>query len=207
MPGQRKQLQIAKRRQQVAELYLQSWTQAEIARHLSVSQATVSADLKKVAQQWRDSALRDFDLARGEQLAKLQRVEREAWDAWHRSLKPAETAVVSGEAPGERKLRRSVKHQHGDPRLLEVIHKCIASHRALLGLDAVTVKEDADEQLDPDLRRARLLTLVDSAHERQAAQTAGTGPGGEQPGAVRVGDQQREVEAGPTSGLPGRSDR
>lgn len=97
----------------MAELYLASWSQGEIARELGVSQATVSSDLKKLAQAWRDSAARDFDLARGLELERLDRIEREAWAAFERSKKPAETAVVSGEAQ-DRKLRRSLKHQHGE---------------------------------------------------------------------------------------------
>ncbi len=42
---------IEHRRQQVAERYLQGWTQAAIARELAVSQATVSSDLKAIRRE------------------------------------------------------------------------------------------------------------------------------------------------------------
>jgi DNA-binding NarL/FixJ family response regulator len=73
---------IAKRRQRVADLYIQGWTQVAIAGELRVAQSTVSSDLKRIQQAWRESSIRDFDLARELELQKLIRIEREAWSAW-----------------------------------------------------------------------------------------------------------------------------
>jgi hypothetical protein len=127
---------INRRRETVADLYIQGWTQAQIANHLSVSQPTVCADLKAVQKQWRESSIRDFDLLRERELKKLSRLEREAWTAWERSQKPAQTAVVSTDGRSDQKTQKTVKDQIGDPRFLAEIHKCVASRRALLGLDA-----------------------------------------------------------------------
>ena len=80
-------VRIEQRRQQVAELYLTGWTQAAIARELSVSQATVSADLKVIRRQWRESGIRDFDEAVAEELSKYQILEREACSGWQCSMK------------------------------------------------------------------------------------------------------------------------
>jgi hypothetical protein len=110
-----KKLAIARRRQEIAELVLEGWTQAAIAEKLSLSQAAVSKDLKQIRIAWRESSIRDFDELRCQELAKLDMIEREAWAAWRRSQQPAQTATVNGEA-GSQKAKRTVRHQYGDPR-------------------------------------------------------------------------------------------
>jgi hypothetical protein len=135
--SRRETLAIEQRRQAVADLYLQGWIQTAIADHLSISQSTVSADLKAVQAQWRESAIRDFDTARGIEIRKLERVEREAWQGWEQSKKPTQTAVMTTDGQ-KQTTRKAVSEQHGDPRFLELIQRCIASRRSLLGLDAPT---------------------------------------------------------------------
>src|SRR4051812_36084473 len=90
------------RRRQVIDLYLQGWSQPAIAEHLKVGQTTVSLDLRIIQKQWRESAIRDFDQLRARELAKIDFLEREAWAAWQRSQKPAQSAVVNGEGTGQR---------------------------------------------------------------------------------------------------------
>ena len=130
-----RKLEIVQRRQKVAELFLQGWNQDAIGRELNISQPQVAADLKKINQTWRESAIRDFDEARNQELARLQRMEREAWSAWERSKQPSQTATVNGEA-GAQTARRTVKHQYGDPRFLDIALRCSEARRQLLGLDA-----------------------------------------------------------------------
>jgi hypothetical protein len=129
-----KRLELIRRRQQIAELYLQSWTQVAIAGRLGISQSIVSDDLKRIRQEWRASTIRDFDLAQIEELQKIDRIEREAWSAWAQSQKPAQSAVINGDG-GDRPTRKSIRNQHGDARLLEVILKCNAARRTMLALD------------------------------------------------------------------------
>jgi predicted transcriptional regulator len=75
------------RRKQVGDLYVQGWTQAAIAAELGVTQATISNDLKKIQEAWREDAVHDFDLRREIELQKIDRVEREAWPACEDSKK------------------------------------------------------------------------------------------------------------------------
>jgi hypothetical protein len=131
-----KKFEILRRRRQVAELYVQRHTQATIADKLGISQATVATDLQRIRREWRVSTLRDFDTACELELQQLDRVEREAWDLFTRSQKPAQSAVI-GDGNGS-PTRKSVKNRDGDIRALEVILKCGTARRALLGLDAPT---------------------------------------------------------------------
>lgn len=77
----------------VAKLYLQGKTQAEIAEELSsirtytLTQQTISDDLKALVKEWRKQRFDDIDELKGEEISRLNRVEAEAWSAWFRSCK------------------------------------------------------------------------------------------------------------------------
>ena len=157
MPAQRsKKLEIERRRQQVGDLALQGWTQSAIADQLSISQATVSDDLQRIRRQWRESTVRDFDLAQAESLQEINRVRREAWPAWERSQKPQQSAVLNGDGATGRK---TLKNQHGDPRFLDIILKCNAAEQALLGLAAPTRIEPVMPSYQPLTTEARLMHI------------------------------------------------
>jgi len=143
-----KKVERARRRQQVAELYVQGWNQYAIAAHLHICQTTVCFDLKALRKEWRESSIRDFDTLRELELKKLEHVEREAWAAWERSQKPLQSAVLNGDGSAAR-ARKTVKNQHGDPRFLEQVQKCVAQRRALLGLDAPTLVAPVTPSGDP----------------------------------------------------------
>jgi len=130
-----RKLAIAQRRQQVAKLYLQGKGQAEIAHELNLAQATISRDLESIQTAWRQSSIRDFDAQRDLEIAKLNQVEKEAWAAWERSQQPALTADVIG-AAGSQTAKRTLRHQCGNPRFLELALRCNEERRKLLGLDA-----------------------------------------------------------------------
>jgi hypothetical protein len=198
-------LAILQRRKQVVELYLQGWSQPAIAHHLEVSQPTICSDLKAIRQDWRDSAIRDFDELRATELQKLDLIEKEAWGAWQRSQKPAQSAVVTGEGH-DQKARKSMKHQYGDPRFLQLISHCIGQRRAILGLDVVAVTAPQENSLNGnislDVRRERIMALVAAFGDRERSGGPGTAVDHVQPGNVRTGDERRPVENGPPPGPP-----
>lgn len=138
MPRSRREnVSLSRRRAAVADLYIQGWRQLDIANHVGVAQSTVSLDIAAIHKMWRESSIRDFDVLREGELRKLDRLEREAWLAWERSQKPAQAAVMSTDGDRQR-TQKTVKEQTGDPRYLDIIHKCNIARRALLGLDAPT---------------------------------------------------------------------
>jgi hypothetical protein len=200
-------LAVLHRRKQVVELYLQGWSQPAIADQLEVSQPTICADLKAIRQDWRDSTIRDFDELRATELQKLDLIEREAWGAWQRSQKPAQSAVVTGEGH-EQKARKSMKHQYGDPRFLQLVSHCIGQRRAILGLDVLSGPVHPENNLNVnvslDARRERIMALVAAIGDRE--RTGGTRApiNHSEPRNVRNGDERRPVENGPPPGLPGQ---
>lgn len=125
-------------RLRISDLYLQGWIQADIAEVVGVSQATISRDLKTLHDEWQQRALANFDEVKAEQLAKVDRLEREYWRAWERSCEDAETetqkTVEYGQ--GERvESQMQRKGQAGDPRFLVGVQWCIERRAKLLGLD------------------------------------------------------------------------
>jgi hypothetical protein len=166
----RQSVALAERRARVGDMYLQNWTQTAIAERLGIAQSTVCADLKAIQQSWRESAIRDFDQARVVELQKLNRIEREASAGWQRSQKPAKAAQISGQGTSERSVE-FIHNQVGDPRFLDQIQKCFADRQVLLQLDiSAPVPPDQPQQyLSLEERRARLLTIIETIRQRQAA--------------------------------------
>jgi hypothetical protein len=124
--------------------------------------------LRAIQKQWRESAIRDFDVLRERELQKLDRVEREAWEAWEQSKKPAQSAVINIHGNSQRTQKR-VEEQCGDPRYLDQVHKCVASRRALLGLDAPTkispTSPDGEQAYHSHVM-SELMKLVERSKER-----------------------------------------
>jgi hypothetical protein len=135
---QHKQEVVNHRRHHVAELYLGGKYQVEIARLVGVSQQQVSLDLKAIQKAWFASSIRNFDEVKAEQLAKIDYVERQALDAWERSLQPREVTVqevIDGEHRTNKVSLRK-EPQGGDPRYLQIAQRCIDQRIDLLGIGA-----------------------------------------------------------------------
>jgi hypothetical protein len=184
-------LEMLHRRQKVADLYLQGLAQAAIAQQLEMSQTSVARDLSKIERSWRESAIRDFDAAKERELQRLALIEKNAWEGWKRSCQPIQTATVDGQAADSQKAKRTVKHQNGQPRFLELVLECIDKRAKLLGLDAPLkiVPTTADGQpLSKKERRAHIEAIM---REHFGAE------------AVLDDGEEREVSHGPEEDLEG----
>ena len=141
--------QLARDQRRIAELYLEGWLQADIAETLGISQSTVSNDLKALQKQWLASSLIDFDQAKAREIAKIDKLEWEYYQAWHRSCEDAETVIEKGKGKGGEKNPTSVektvqrKGQAGDPRFLTGVQWCIERRCKILGIDAPVKQEQS----------------------------------------------------------------
>jgi hypothetical protein len=131
--------QIRKDRTEIARLYLRGWTQAEIGDHLHLSRQQVGYDLEAIRQEWLQSALIDFNAKKAEELARIDRLEREYWDAWDGGKKERQTSTTeqTTDADGER-LKAGIRktEQTGDPRYLAGVQWCIEQRCKIVGLNA-----------------------------------------------------------------------
>lgn len=141
--------QVLERRARVAQLHRQGLYQYEIAADVGVSESQITLDLKAIREEWKDSAIRDFDAAKAVELAKIDGLEREHWLAWEksktdytkRSVKRKNVLSPEGDAiPGttaeERKKEKIISF--GDPRFLAGVMDCIKKRCDILGLNAPT---------------------------------------------------------------------
>lgn len=152
-------------------MYLKGSTQAEIAKAIGVSRVQITQDLKEVRAWWKDRTAFDLDEFKAEQLAKLDNLERELWQAWDESKKPTISSTVSdttaGANPGRTRSRKEITSA-GDPRFLAQIQDCIDQRCKILGLYAPTKLQGSFEHdhhfTDEELRdiSKRILGIDDN---------------------------------------------
>lgn len=155
MKGKRRSpAEISRDRRRISDLYLQGLLQSEIAEQLEVGQATVSRDLKALRDEWLEDSKANFDEAKSRELAKIDRLEREYWQAWGHSCKDAETLRQEGDPKQPpTKVVKTSKGQAGDPRFLQGVQWCIERRCKILGVDApqklnIDVRQLSDSQLE-----------------------------------------------------------
>lgn len=132
---------ITTRRKEVARLYLQQKTQAEIAQSLGVTQVTVSNDLKAVHAEWVKAAVMDMNEFKQRELERIDALEREAWKAWIRSCEKAKekstkakTTALDRGTPDYFEVTESERELLGDPRYLEIVKSCIDLRCKIMGV-------------------------------------------------------------------------
>jgi predicted transcriptional regulator len=71
----------------IGSLYFQGKTQADIAKELKITQQQISYDLKTLQTRWIEAGKEIIDAAKGRELAKIDNLEREYWQAYRQSQK------------------------------------------------------------------------------------------------------------------------
>ena len=156
--------------------------QAVIAVALNVDQKTVSNDLKVLVKRWQESALMDVDAAKSEELARINRLELEYWEAWEESkLDKASTVaeMVTGKDTRTKAVKRA-EGQVGNPSFLAGIQWCIERRCKILGIDAPTKTALTDPSgtreyvgLTDDERSQRIVAILDAAGARRDSDVGG----------------------------------
>jgi len=139
-----------------AELYLKGWYQYQIADYISerreydISQGQISHDLRYLRERWLDSALVAIDRRQAEELARINQLERQYWEAWENSLQDHERDRVEEGAQGSRTLHET-RTTDGNPRYLEGIQWCIERRIEMFGLNAPKKLDVRRANLNVDL--------------------------------------------------------
>lgn len=163
----RKRTDISARRQEVAARYLRGELMVNIGKELGVDTAQISRDLKALREEWRQSALVNMNEAKAKELAKIDNLEVEYWQAWENSKRNAEIDVTeqigtrAKSKPGEKdqaetsitpmriKKYKRVEGQSGNPAFLAGIQWCINKRCEIFGLDAPKKAEITGEDGGP----------------------------------------------------------
>ena len=181
--------------ERAAALHCSGRSQRAIAEALHVSQQQICYDLRLLQKRWQESARALLDEHKARQLARIDHLERVAWEAWERSCQDAETTSakrVQGRTTKEGEplpdlctSARVTKGQAGDPRFLERVAWCIEQRSKIIGLYAQPNGPQAAE--DPsahgsltDEQRAtgfaRLLAIMEARKLGPYAQGNGQSP-------------------------------
>lgn len=122
----------------VSSMYFKGKSQRDIGKILKVSQVSISNDLRKLKKEWTQSALVDFDEAKGKELHRIDVLEVANWDAWERSKKKKEVKlhrVANSDKHGVTTTKEKREETYiGDPRFLEGVAHCIEMRSKILDL-------------------------------------------------------------------------
>lgn len=146
--NQQERIRIEQRQTRVSKRYLQGSPQAEIARELEVSQATISSDLKAIRKEWKAQRGADLEELLLEEFQRLKQVFRDASQGWEQSQQPVETTKIS-QSPLGKTVEKSIRQQHGDPRFLQTMQRLIEQMVRLFGLDETGKKLYSDQASKP----------------------------------------------------------
>lgn len=142
----------------VSELYLRGETQAEIARQVSerfypgekpLTQQQIHYDIQVLHKEWLAAQLLNVDEAKARELARVDKIEREAWTAWERSQEEAQTVTIktrrggTGQAPTVERHDK-VEGRVGDPSFLRTVQWCVEQRCKILGLARENVDVTSD---------------------------------------------------------------
>lgn len=166
------------RRTEIARLYLMRLPQAEIGARVHVTQATVSRDLARIRQEWRESRAADFGDRLGEELARIDALEQTYWEAWRRSLDPKRTETTQQRQGESVEIAVTIRTDgsEGNPGFLAGIQWCISKRVEILGLGkplrVAPTTPDGDKPWDgmpDDEKAARLFKVIRDAQHRALA--------------------------------------
>ena len=123
MPRSPNNQELAKRREKVAQLYLQGQTQRQIAATLGIDQGNVCRDLEAVRKVWLAAAVAAIDQRKAEELARVDQLEATYWTAWDRSQQPRPVPESTVPTPRD-----------GNPAFLVGVKDCIELRCKILGI-------------------------------------------------------------------------
>lgn len=142
----------------ISNLYLKGHTLAVITEKINMrydrqkagfnlSLVQIHYDLQTIIKRWQESGINDIDSIKAIELEKLNNLESTAWNSFNlsigKTLKTTTQLIIDGknkmpivDDKGKYKefVKRETEHKAGDPRFLEIIHKCIISRLKVFGL-------------------------------------------------------------------------
>ena len=171
----RSKIQIDRDRQEIARLYLQGVIQADIADRLGMTRQMVGYDLKAIREAWLKSSLSNFNERIAVELAKIDNVEVEYWQAWQRStqVKESSTAKIITDNEGKERNEAGTKQEQmtGDEKFLAGVRWCIDRRLKLFGLDApikIDWRQTLPADMDGDEVQQQFMDILRQAAEADA---------------------------------------
>jgi hypothetical protein len=156
--NKRSKLERERDLQRISHEYLHGKTQQEMAQQFGVSQAQISYDLKILQKRWFKSSLENIAAVKARELAKIDALERAAWDAWEVSRKG---------------------QPEGNPTFLARVQWCIAQRCKILGIGQECLAPAAPPQINVAFQR--ITAHLTDKQKRQVIELTGEQQSAEQP--------------------------
>ena len=175
----------------VASMYLKGHLQREIGEVFGLTQQAIARDIKELQKRWRESALVDFNEALQRELARIDELEREYWQAWRdskKSLKLVRQIDEVTEKGSRTGTHKEARDSHGDSAYLAGVERCIAQRCKILGLNApdkITVSWRDEAKKDGHDPETIFREMVAAARLKLAGDGGGGSVGGSE---APVGD-------------------
>jgi hypothetical protein len=176
----------------IAEMTLQGMKQSKIStilaekRPYSLSQQTISKDIKLLEERWREESTRTITEGKNRQLKHLEVLKADAWRCLEASTEPRIVKKQGWrERPGQtppggtqgqqtasqaKETFATVEHEErqADPRWHMVLLKALEREAALLGLDAPRATEpDTPPRLQDSVTAVHAMKVMESIVERR----------------------------------------
>lgn len=98
---------------------------------------TVHNDIQSLLTEYKEQRIVELEDAQRVELAKINEVEKTAWEAWETSkLKESKTEKDIGGEYARQETHITKEQTPGDPRFLQIIMNCVDKRCKILGLDA-----------------------------------------------------------------------
>lgn len=132
-------------RTEITRLYCTGWRQVDIAAKLGVAQQQISYDLKAIFAQWRKARDGEITAWMNAELAKIDALELEYWEAWRRSCADKKRTAKTARMGTTQDTAATVTEETmvGNPAYLAGVQWCIERRCRILGIDA-PIKSETD---------------------------------------------------------------
>lgn len=153
--NKRTHAQIVADRLLITELLLEGQTMFKIAQHINsireyqLSYSQIVYDCRAIEKQWMKEYLGNIDTMKAKELARIDRIEQAAWDAWEaskRTLAQTEKEQTENEQLGRddkayqkhRKVRakKVETERDADEKFMKIIQWCVEQRCKILGFNA-----------------------------------------------------------------------
>jgi len=150
-------------KQAIAQHYLQGVSLKAMSEQLNVGYATVKNHLASLREEWKQKALFDFNLAKAEQLARIDEIERVSWENFHRSVDGSTSTTTIRSDKSASKMKTKTKPSVSDAKWLDKIQWCVEQRAKILGLYAPKKIDQVISQSKKleDMSTEELLDLAD----------------------------------------------
>ncbi len=153
--------------QTLSSMYLRGIRQVEMAKELNVSISTVERDLGILRNQWMDQSSFDFQSAKAEQLAKIDEIERAAWEAYESSKLEHKKVTHYDEKVNPRTVTQKDGSGSGDAKWLDKIAWCVEQRCKILGFHAPKEVAMTHSKIDRPLEELSRDELMMIAQKRK----------------------------------------